>query len=175
MLGNYALVVRDVAISGLDTNHSFNFFTVAKHTFASRIEISDSSFENITGHVLFMNRESDDLGIYNGEYITITRSTFRDIQGSVADIYRGGTDESTFGPHFELSGSTIENVGHGKRNKAKASIRLLGVQATDIRDNAFVKSRPVRVIHTVGDPVTQLADNEFTSTPTPIVGDIGGL
>jgi len=173
MLGNYDLVVQDVAIRDLDTNHSFNFFTVAKHTFASRIEISDSSFENITGHVLFLNRESDDLGIYNGEYVSITRSAFRNIQGSVADIYRGGTDESTFGPHFELSESTIDDVGHGKRNKARASIRLLGVQAANIRDNAFVGSRPVRVIHTVGEPVTRFADNEFSSTPAPIIGDIG--
>jgi poly(beta-D-mannuronate) lyase len=175
MLGNYELVVRDTAISDLDTNHSFNFFTVSKHTFARRIEISGSSFENITGHVLFMNRETDDLGIYNGEYVSISASTFRDIEGSVADVYRGGTDESTFGPHFEFQGSTVENVGHGKRNKARASIRLLGVQATDIRDNAFTESQPVRVIHTVGEPVTRFADNQFSSTPAPIVADIGDL
>ena len=54
MLGNYELIIQDVAVRDLDTNHSFNVFTVAKHTFANRIEISDSSFENITGHVLFM-------------------------------------------------------------------------------------------------------------------------
>ena len=175
MLGNYALVVQDVSVNDLDTNHSFNFFTVAKHTFADRIEIIDSEFRNITGHVLFMNRESDDLGIYNGEYVSIRRSAFRDVQGSVADIYRGGTDESTFGPHFELSESTIDNVGHGKRNKSRASISLLGVQAAGIRDNAFEGSQPVRVIHTVGDPVTRIADNDFSSTPAPIVGDIGEL
>jgi poly(beta-D-mannuronate) lyase len=175
MLGNYELVVQDVTVSGLDTNHSFNFFTVAKHTFADRIEISNSTFEDITGHVLFMNRESDDLGIYNGEYVTIRESVFRNVEGTVADIYRGGTDESTFGPHFELTESTIDNVGHGKRNKARSSIRLLGVQATDIHANTFQVSQPVRVIHTVGDPVTRIADNEFSSTPAPIVGDIGEL
>ena len=112
---------------------------------------------------------------YNGEYVSISASTFRDIEGSVADIYRGGTDESTFGPHFEFLGSTVEKVGHGKRNKARASIRLLGVQATDIRDNAFTDSQPVRVVHTVGDPVTRFADNRFSSTPVPIVDAIGDL
>jgi len=173
MLGNYALIVRDVSVSDLDTNHSFNFLTVAKHTFADRVEIVDSRFRNITGHVLFMNRESDDLGIYNGEYVTIRRSEFRDIQGTVADIYRGGTDESTFGPHFRLAESTVDNVGHGKRNKAGASIRLLGVQSADIHGNSFERSRPVRVIHTVGEPVTRLVDNEFSSTPSPSVGGIG--
>lgn len=173
MLGNYELIVRDVDVRDLDTNHSFNFFTVAKHTFSDRIEIVDSEFRNITGHVLFMNRETDDLGIYNGEYVTIRRSVFGDIQGTVADIYRGGTDESTFGPHFELSGSTLENVGHGNRNKARASLRLLGVQATNIRDNTFSESSPVRIIQTVGEPVTRLADNEFLSTPAPVIGEIG--
>lgn len=175
MLGNYELIVRDVSVSDLDSNHSFNFFTVAKHTFANRVEIVDSRFRNITGHVLFMNRESDDLGIYNGEYVTIRRSEFRDIQGTVADIYRGGTDESTFGPHFQLSDSTIDNVGHGKRNKARASIRLLGVQSTEIRNNSFKLSQPVRVIHTVGEPVTRFAGNELSSTPSPSIGDIGKL
>ena len=52
MLGNYALVIENSVIEDLDTNHSFNFFSVAKHTFADRIEIRNSLFRNITGAVL---------------------------------------------------------------------------------------------------------------------------
>lgn len=173
MLNNYALLIEDSTISDLDTNHSFNFFTLAKHTFADRISISNSTFRNITGHVLFMNKEIEDLGIYNGEYIQIIDSTFEDIEGTVADIYRGGTDESTFGPHFELNNSTISNVGGGKRNKSKASIRLLGVQVSTIHGNLFRGSQPIRVIHTVGDPVTRIFDNQFPFTDAPVVEDIG--
>ena len=169
MLNNYALVVEDSTIQDLDINHSFNFFTVAKHTFADRIEISDSVFRNITGHVLTLAQETDDLGLYNAEYISITGSRFQNIEGALADIYRGGTDESTFGPHFELRASSLDTVGNGSRNKSVASIRLLGVQATDIYDNVFADSQPVRVIHTVGDPVTRLGDNRFEDTPEPIV------
>jgi len=169
MLNNYVLLVENVSVSDLDTNHSFNFLSVAKHTFADRIEISESEFRNITGHVLFMNKESEDLGIYNGEYISIVDSKFTDIEGTVADIYRGGTDESTFGPHFELRGSTLESVGHGKRNKSAASIALHGVQATNIHDNVFVDSKPIRIAETVGEPVTTLSNNRFDGTEAPVV------
>ena len=169
MLGNYALIVANSTVQDLNTNHSFNFFSLAKHTFADRLEIADSTFRNITGHVFALNLETDDLGIYNGEYISITGTTFENIAGAVADVYRGGTDESTFGPHFELRSSSLASVGHGSRNKSGASIRLLGVQATDIFDNVFADSQPVRVIHTVGDPVTRLGDNRFEDTPEPMI------
>jgi poly(beta-D-mannuronate) lyase len=169
MLNNYLLRIENVSVSDLDTNHSFNFFSVAKHTFADRIEISGSEFTNITGHVLFMNKESEDLGIYNGEYISIVDSKFTDIEGTVADIYRGGTDESTFGPHFELRGSTLESIGHGKRNKSAASVALHGVQVSNIYDNLFVNSKPIRIAETVGEPVTMMRDNQFEGTVAPIV------
>lgn len=169
MLNNYVLLVDDVVVSDLDTNHSFNFFSLAKHTFADRIAISGSEFRNITGHVLFMNKESEDLGIYNGEYVSIVDSTFVDIEGTVADIYRGGTDESTFGPHFELRGSTLQSVGHGKRNKSAASIALHGVQATSIHDNVFVNSKPIRIVETVGEPVSTLSNNRFDGTEAPVI------
>ena len=173
MLNNYAFVVEDSTIEDLDTNHSFNVFALAKHTFADRIEIRNSTFRNVTGSVLALNREDDDLGIYNGEYIVIENSEFRQIGGAVADIYRGGTDESTFGPHFTLRASTIDDVGRNKRNKSKASIRLHGVQATDIHDNVFVDSQPIRVTETVGEPVTRISGNTFDGTAEPEIEQIG--
>jgi poly(beta-D-mannuronate) lyase len=167
MLNNYVLLVDGVEVSDLNTNHSFNFFTVAKHTFANRIQVSGSTFRNITGHVLFMNRESDDLGIYNGEYVSITSSAFSNIEGTVADVYRGGTDESTFGPHFELSGSSLQSVGKGKRNKTHASVSLHGVQVISIHDNVFNNSQPVRVVKTAGEPVVTFGENQLVETESP--------
>ena len=169
MLANYALIVENSTVQDLNTNHSFNFLSLAKHTFADRLEIVDSTFRNITGDVFALNLETDDLGVYNGEYISITGTTFQNIAGTVANIYRGGTDESTFGPHFELRASSLASVGHGPRNSSGASIRLWGVQATDIFDNVFADSQPVRVVHTVGDPVTRLVGNRFEETPEPII------
>lgn len=169
MLDNYMLELDDVAVSDLDVNHSFNFFTAAKGTFADRIRISKSTFTDVTGHVLLLSNETEDLGIYNAEYITIADSKFANIEGTIADVYRGGTDESTFGPHFELSGSSVQSVGAGKRNKTQASVRLLGVQAINVYNNSFSNSRPIRVTHTVGEPVSTIRDNRFVATPAPEV------
>ncbi len=169
MLTNYLLVVENSHIEDLNTNHSFHFFTIAGHTFADNIQITDSSFHDITGNILALDEETEDLGIYNGEYISITGSRFQNIEGAIADIYRGGTDESTFGPHFELRSSALASVGQGSRNRSQASIRLHGVQDTDIVDNEFIDSQPVRVTHIVGEPVTVIAGNRLTGTPEPIL------
>ncbi len=169
MLSNYALIVRDTIVEDLDTNHSFNFFSIAKHTFADEIEFRDSSFTNITGNVLALNLETDDLGIYNAEYITITGSEFLDIDGAIADIYRGGTDESTFGPQFTMTDSTVRDAGAGSRNRARASIRLHGVQKVDVHGNEFVDSRPMVVVETVGEPVTSIRDNRLSGTDETVI------
>ena len=169
MLTNYSLVIVNTTIRDLNTNHSFNVLSPAKHTFANSIRIDNSTFENITGTVLQLNPEIDDLGIYSAENIVISNSMFRNIDGAVANIYRGGTDESTFGPHVHVTNSVVENTGLGSRNKAKASFRLWGVQDTDILTNTFNQSAPIWVTHTVGDPVTVLSENKFVDTAEPTI------
>lgn len=173
MTSNYGLVVDDCSISDLDVNYLFNFFLVAKNTFADEIRITRSEFSDITGSVISLSREIDDLGRYNGEEISVVDSRFSNIGGAVVDIYRGGTDESTFGPRLEVRSSVLDSVGHNARNKTDASIRLLGVQVADIHDNEFIDSRPIRVTRTVGDPITRIGDNRFAGTPDPIVREIG--
>ena len=97
MLNPYRLQVEGCEIEGLDINHSFNFMTVSKGTFADRIDILGSEFSDVTGAILALDKETDDLGLYNAEYVAIEGSSFQRIGEAVAVIYRGGTDESTFG------------------------------------------------------------------------------
>jgi poly(beta-D-mannuronate) lyase len=165
MLSNYELVVKDSKFIDLDKNHSFNFLKVASHTFADNISIENSEFKDVSGHVIALEREIDDLGIYNGEYITVKNSHFENIGKTVANIYRGGTDESTFGPHFTFSQNTILNAGKNKRNKSKASIFLQGVQVATLIDNKLNDSTPIQIVETVGDPITTMAQNTLVSTP----------
>jgi poly(beta-D-mannuronate) lyase len=167
MLNAYDLLVEDCDVVDLDVNHSFNFLEVAKSTLADRIEIRNSRFRNITGAVLELNKETDDLGLYNAEYVTIEGSEFEDIGEALAVLYRGGTDESTFGPHFDLRQSKLKNVGKSKRNKPDASVSLLGVQLADIHDVEFIESAPLRVTLTVGGPITRISNNTFKATPAP--------
>lgn len=167
MLENYRLEIADTHFSNMDVNHSFNIISAAKGTFADNIVIDNSSFKDVTGAILKLDKESDDYGIYNAEYLTISKSTFENIQGALVDFYRGGTDESTFGPHFKLTDSTLTNVGGGKRNKSNASIHLHGVQVTHISGNRFENSEPFLINHTVGEPKTRVVDNTFVNTPLP--------
>jgi len=172
MLTNYNVIVDNIEVVDLDINHSFTFLSVGKGTFADNIEITNSKFKNITGYILALAEESDDDGIYNSEYVTIKNSTFEDVQGAVLNFYRGGRDESTFGPHLEMSGNTLTNVGNGNRNKAESSVRLQGVQVTSISDNVFKNTPEIKIIHTVGEPRTRIEKNEFISTAAPTVVEL---
>ncbi len=169
MLGNYAVRVVDCEVANLNTNHSFNFLRVSRHTFARSIDILRSTFRAVTGNIVALDREVDDLGIYNGESVVVEDSRFADVAGAVLNVYRGGTDESTFGPEVAFRRNGLEDVGHGKRNKTLASVFLHGVQTVSIEDNDLTGSRPVRVVETVGEPITRIDGNRFSETAPPVV------
>jgi poly(beta-D-mannuronate) lyase len=161
MLDNYEVVIEESRFHDLDVNRFFDVIAGFKGTMADRITITDSTFSEISGAVLKLDAETDDLGIYNADYVTITGSSFSNIQGPLVALYRGGTDESTFGPHFTMTGSHVTNVGNGTKNKSGASIFLHGVQVTEIAENTVVKSAPLVINHTVGEPRTHVLKNRF--------------
>ena len=172
MLRNYRLEITDSNFEDIDINHSFNVVSVAKGTFADHITIKNSKFSDVTGAILRLDKEDDDYGIYNAEYLTIQDSVFKNIGGDIVDYYRGGTDESTFGPHFELTNSTLTDVGDDKRNKSDSSLYLHGVQVTDISGNSFENSLPFLINHTVGEPKTFVKSNQFIKTDLPNVFEL---
>ncbi len=155
---NYSLAVRDCRVTNLDVNHSFNFLKVYKNTFADSIEILNTEMTNITGSILSLDKETDDLGIYNVENVSIKDSKFTDIQGSVANIYRGGTDESTFGPIVVVEGNEFTNTGLGTRNKSEASLKFHGVQKLHISSSKWNTSAPLELYLTNGEPITVIQD-----------------
>ncbi|MGJ8679342.1 chondroitinase-B domain-containing protein [Paraglaciecola sp.] len=172
MQRNYRLIIQNSVITNLNKNHSFHFFDAGYRSFADYINISNSKFSEITGDILRLNKETDDLGIYNAEYIRLTGNEFKNVEGAVAKVYRGGTDESTFGPHYLVSKNVINNVGMGSRNKDKASVKLHGVQVTDLSSNKFLNSAPVVIEHTVGEPVTKVVGNIFDKTKGPSIVEL---
>jgi poly(beta-D-mannuronate) lyase len=155
---NYSLTVRDSKVTDLDVNHTFDFLKVYKNTFADSIEILNTDMTNVTGSILSLDKETDDLGIYNVENVSIKDSKFTDIQGSVANIYRGGTDESTFGPIVVVEGNQFTNTGHGTRNKSGASLIFHGVQKLHISNSSWSNSAPLELYLTNGEPITVIED-----------------
>jgi len=155
---NYSLAVRDSKVTNLDVNHTYDFLKVYRNTFADSIEILDTEMTNITGSILTLDKETEDLGVYNVENVTIRNSTFTDIQGSVANIYRGGTDESTFGPIVVVEGNEFVNAGLGTRNKSGASLKFHGVQKLHISDSSWNNSAPLELYLTNGEPITMIKD-----------------
>lgn len=172
MVDNYRFVMRNSKVSALDINHSFHFFDSGSGAFADYIELSNNHFVNITGDLLRLNKEIEDLGIYNAEYVTLKQNTFDNVQGALVNLYRGGSDESTFGPHFEMTNNSVKNSSKGKRNKAASSLRLHGVQVTHIESNSFVDSAIVVIEHTVGEPKTAIINNIFNKTPAPSITEL---
>jgi len=172
MLINYQIKVENSKFIDLDVNRSFNFLNVAKSTMADSIDIIDSQFSDVSGAILALNKEADDYGIFNADYVRISGSSFENVGGALANLYRGGTDESTFGPHFLLTNSKLKNVGAGSKNKSKSSIGLHGVQVTQINNNRFANSPAIKINHTVGEPITRIIENTFTVTPMPKVREL---
>ncbi|WP_258103286.1 polysaccharide lyase 6 family protein [Marinoscillum sp. MHG1-6] len=158
---NYKLFVRDCDIRNLDVNHSFNFLKVFKNTFADTIRLENSSFKNITGAVLHIAEETEDIGRYNVEHVQIADCRFEQVQGAVAFIYRGGTDESTFGPIVSLEGNKFNECGMGVRNKVGASVKFHGVQNLSVENCSWTDSAPLNIYLTNGEPITLIKDCVF--------------
>ena len=74
-----------------------------------------------------------------------------------------------------MTGSTLDNVGNGSRNKSKSSLYLHGVQVTNIKDNVFTNAAPFLINHTVGEPKTRIVENRFANTEAPKVFELNSV
>ncbi|MEM6555627.1 MAG: chondroitinase-B domain-containing protein [Pseudomonadota bacterium] len=153
--GNHVVELSDMVFEDFVVNRSFSVVTAAKGTFFDKVEVSDSRFHNISGVAFKFDSETDDYGIYNVEYLIIRDSEFTDVRGSAASIYRGGRDESTFGPHAFITGSSFARVG-----AETAPLALLhGVQNMKLEGNQIVQAQPATLVITTGKPKTVVQGN----------------
>ncbi|MDN3641778.1 polysaccharide lyase 6 family protein [Lutimonas halocynthiae] len=172
MNDNYKLFIENCEFVDLVVNHSFDVLRVSKGTFADTISISNSKFKNITGHIAALDKETDDIGAYNVEYLLMKNNTITDVQGAALRLYRGGKDESTFGPFLEFDHNVLDHVGYGKKNKYKRAMSLYGVQVNDIENNIFNNSKAMEMHLVVGEPIVNILNNNFyNSDELVITGD----
>lgn len=172
MYKNYRLVVKDSTFVDLDMNHSFHFFDAGSRSLATYITIENNSFTNITGDLLRLNKETDDLGIYNASYVNFMGNSITDIGGTLVNLYRGGRDESTFGPHLFFNDNTVVSSSKHKKNTSGAAIKAHGVQVLSVRDNTFVESAGIVIEHTNGEPRSEIIGNVFDKTPEPKITEL---
>lgn len=171
ILANFALELDDVTVSNLTVNRAFDVIALGKGSMADRLKITNSRFENISGKVVAADSETEDYGRYNAEYLTISNSRFANVAGHIVALYRGGTDESTFGPHFVFEKNEVVKSGLKPIAGDSASIFLLGVQEALVERNSFDGSAPIKVVHTTGSPATLIVDNRFQATPKPVLAE----
>ncbi len=164
---NYLLILQDIRATNLNINRGFDVVSAGKGTLADLIALHRVTVEDVSGAVISAAAETDDRGTYNAELIEIEDSIFRGAAGPAVDLYRGGTDESTFGPKLRIAGSSFERVGRNSH----ASVRLRGVQRAELIGNRFIDSAGVRFTHSVGEPVLIAVRNQFTGTP-PVQSDV---
>ncbi|USD23960.1 polysaccharide lyase 6 family protein [Flagellimonas marinaquae] len=169
---NYKLFIDDCDFVNLDVNHSYDAIRVYKNTFADTISIKNSRFKTITGNVIALDKETDDIGIYNAEYVILKNNSFSDIGGAALRLHRGGKDESTFGPFLEMEHNVLDNVGFDDRNKYDAAVSLYGVQVIDVQNNIFDKTKGVNMHLVVGEPIVNVLNNNFyQSDKLTVTGD----
>jgi len=169
MIKNYDLIINRCDFVNLDVNHSFDVITVFKNTFANVIQIENSKFKNITGNIVALDKETDDVGVYNAENVTLKNNSFSDIGGTVLQLYRGGTDESTNGPILNVSHCVFDNVGKNIRNRYNASLSMYGVQVNHIENNIFNNSKGIKMHLVVGEPIVTVLNNNFFNTDKMMV------
>ena len=153
--GNHLLELKDVHIVDFDVNGGFSVVSAQKGAFFDRIDVEGSRFEDISGTVFKLDPETDDYGIYNSEFLSIKDSKFERIGGPVVSVYRGGRDESTFGPHVDISRSEFRDIGG-----ADAPLMVLhGIQKGSFTGNVIAGAEPLAITLTTGLPVFRQMDN----------------
>ncbi|WP_435133078.1 chondroitinase-B domain-containing protein [Formosa sp. A9] len=161
MNNNYKLFINNCEVINLDVNHSYDVLKVYKNTFADTISVTNSSFKNISGHIMALDKETDNIGIYNAEYVILKNNSFSDVEGAVLRLHRGGKDESTFGPFLEMEHNVFHNIGFGKRNAYNAAVSLYGAQEIDITNNIFDHTKAIDMHLVVGEPIVNVVRNNF--------------
>lgn len=161
---NYNIALDGVSVRGPGKGR-LGGIAMAPGTFADAVKITNSDFAEM-GVVVAATGEQEPRGWYPMERLTIAGSNFARV-AMVADLLRKGTDESTFGPWFAMTGSSVADSGADG-----ASLRISGAQHADIVQNNFANSAGILVIHSVGAPETRIASNAFARTLAPRVEEL---
>lgn len=132
----------DLTIENAEISNFKSVLEVSKGSFADNVSVANSVITNCENGFL-LNKEKNDGGDYNAEFVTFTNSKFDNISGTVLDYYRGGYDESSIGGNLKLEGNTFTNCG--KAQPENILIKNKGIVYVTFANNTF-KNNPVKTI-----------------------------
>lgn len=133
----YNLFINNTEISDFKS-----VLEVSKGAFADTISVVNSKIKNCE-RGFQLNKETNDKGDYNSEFVIIKNSEFDNVAENILDYYRGGYDESTIGGSLFFENNTVTNSG--KSEKSKLLIKNRGIVNVVFEKNTF-KSNPVKAI-----------------------------
>jgi poly(beta-D-mannuronate) lyase len=130
---HYDLTINNCSFQNFSNkNGCQNIFYAFKYMIADSIAINNNLCINNNCNFFSMNEEKEDKGYYNAEKIFIGHNNFNSQTGTLLNIYRGGSDESTLGPNLTFSHNKLLNC-----NGDAPLIILTGVQSSNIFSNNF--------------------------------------
>ncbi|MGY0391386.1 chondroitinase-B domain-containing protein [Bizionia sp. KMM 8389] len=127
----------------------------SKGSFADTVSVKNSLIKNCKTGVL-LNKETNDKGDYNSEFVIIENTIFNNVSGTILDYYRGGYDESTIGGNLVFVNNEVTNSG--KASTDNILIKNRGIVNVRFADNNF-SNNPVRTIAVLWGEKSQKPEN----------------
>jgi len=141
-LGNNMTKAYDLFLENTELDNFNSVLSVSKGSFADTISVMNSGVKN-SNRGFQLNKETNDKGDYNAEFVIIKNTEFTNIKETILDFYRGGYDESTIGGNLIFKNNTVTNSG--KNAADNILIKNRGIVNVDFSNNTF-KNNPVKLI-----------------------------
>jgi len=137
MTSAYGLWLKNTEVSNFKS-----VLEVSKGSFADTVSVSNSVIKNCTKGIQ-LNKEKNDKGDYNSEFVYVTNTSFSNVNENVLDYYRGGYDESTIGGNLVFDNNTVTNCGGS--DTTAILIKNRGIVNVKFANNTF-KNNPVKAV-----------------------------
>lgn len=132
----------DLFLENVELDNFKSILEVSKGSFADTISVVNSVIKN-SNRGFQLNKEIDDKGDYNVEFVILKNNQFTNINETILDYHRGGYDESTLGGNLVFQNNTVTNSG--KQEADHILIKNRGIINVDLSNNTF-KNNPVKLI-----------------------------
>lgn len=126
-------------INNTDITNFKSVLEVSKGSFADTVSVKNSIIKDCLSGIK-LNKETNDKGDYNSEFVYITNNTIENIGKEVLNYYRGGYDESTIGGNLVFTNNNVSNCGNQESDNILINNR--GIVNVTLSNNTFKNNKP---------------------------------